>query len=155
MLSGRGMRKLLILLGCLAVEKAHACGCFAPPDPTANVVQAGERIAFAVKDGQITAPIQIKYAGPAPEFGWLLPLPSEPTLELGVDELFGALETATAPHWNLTQLTDGTCLNYGFGGASDLGFVSDGGAGPGGPLVYQDSIGPYDYAVLKADSKDP
>jgi hypothetical protein len=53
------------------------------------------------------------------------------------------------------------CFNRGggpFGGAAaDMGFAftGDGGAsnGPPSPLVVQDSIGPYDYAVLKADDK--
>src|SRR5262249_28423331 len=54
--------------------------------------------------------------------------------------------------------------NCGFGpnfGRAGAGPSSSGGGGSGGgedgnpnPLVRQDSIGPYDYAVLHADSKD-
>ncbi len=45
--------------------RAEACGCFAPPDPATPVVQAGERILFAVENGKVTAHIQIQYAGSA------------------------------------------------------------------------------------------
>src|SRR5262245_38560932 len=127
------MRKLVVLLSLLGAERAHACGCFAPPDPTVPVIQAGELIAFAAHDGQIDAHIQIRYSGAAADFGWLLPLPSEPTLELGSDELFAKLEEATRPRWQLTQISDGTCNYYGspdleFRAASDLGA-----AGPSSP----------------------
>jgi hypothetical protein len=81
----------------LASPEAHACGCFTPPDPTVPVLQAGERILFAQQNGQVTAQIQIQYSGDAKDFGWLLPLPSIPTLELGVDEVFEQLAGATNP----------------------------------------------------------
>src|SRR5688572_4225460 len=97
--------------GCAAVaalvavvwqaHEARACGCFANPDPSVPVVQAGERILFARENGIVTAHIQIQYAGDAREFGWLLPLPSEPTLELGVDELFTQLIATTQPRYRL------------------------------------------------------
>ena len=43
-----------------AAQNADACGCFAPPDPTVPIVQAGERILFSVKDGVVNAHIQIQ-----------------------------------------------------------------------------------------------
>src|SRR5262245_55630641 len=88
---------------------AHACGCFTPPDPSVPVVQAGERIAFALENGQVTAHIQIQYSGPAEEFGWLLPLPSEPRMELGTDELFAQLITTTQPKYKLNRQYEGAC----------------------------------------------
>src|SRR5689334_19499386 len=80
-----------------APRAAHACGCFTPPDPSVPVLQAGERILFAMENGVVTAHIQIQYAGNAAEFGWLLPLPSVPILELGTDELFTTLTNQTQP----------------------------------------------------------
>src|SRR5438067_803846 len=88
--------------GALALAPAHnanACGCFTPPDPSVPVVQAGERLLFSVDGGQVTAHIQIQYAGAAGDFGWLLPLPSVPTLELGSDEVFNDLITQTQPKY--------------------------------------------------------
>src|SRR4051812_35562779 len=79
----------------VGVQEAAACGCFAPPDPAVPVIQAGERILFAHKDGEVLAHIQIQYSGKPGDFGWLLPLPAvpkntkgEPGIEVGVDELF-------------------------------------------------------------------
>src|SRR5258706_4154909 len=82
-------------------QPADACGCFTPPDPSVPVVQAGERILFAVANGQVTSHVQIQYSGEAKEFGWLLPLPSIPTLELGTDELFAQLYAATQPKYRM------------------------------------------------------
>ncbi|HZS39142.1 MAG TPA: DUF2330 domain-containing protein [Polyangia bacterium] len=144
------------------IERASACGCLTPPDPSVPVVQAGERIVFAMADGNVTAHIQLQYSGPAPDFGWLLPLPSQPTLELGTDELFNQLITATQPKYKLTRVYAGSCsfgggFRGGFAGAPSAanspGGGEDASMGPS-PLVIQSSIGPYDYAVLKADSKD-
>jgi hypothetical protein len=143
---------------------AHACGCFAPPNPTVPVVQAGERILFAMNSGQVTAHIQIQYAGNAGEFGWILPLPTEPTLELGTDELFTQITTNTQPLYLLNRIYEGDCSfdpSRFFGGGFDASAAADapaaapdGGAPGYNPLVYQSSVGPYDYAVLKADRRD-
>ena len=162
-------RKLLTTLAgltaigtALIAPAANACGCFTPPDPTVPIVQAGERILFSVDQGIVTSHVQIQYAGDAAEFGWLLPLPSVPTLELGTDELFTALYANTQPKYRLNTTFDASCPRSqqrgGGPGVVSLNSASeDGAAGPPAdpsPLVVQDSIGPYDYAVLKADSKD-
>jgi MYXO-CTERM domain-containing protein len=123
-----------------------------------SLVQAGERILFSMANGEVTAHIQIQYSGAAADFGWLLPLPSVPTLELGTDELFNQLINQTQPKYILNNKYEGSCSfgNGRFGASPSLG--QDGGGGSGGgdgkALVVQDSIGPYDYAVLHADSKD-
>ncbi|HUS67052.1 MAG TPA: DUF2330 domain-containing protein [Kofleriaceae bacterium] len=145
---------------------AEACGCFAPPDPSVPIVQAGERIAFALEDGKVKAHIQVQYSGAAEEFGWLLPLPSLPTLEVGTDELFVQLISTTQPVYRLTAEYVGDCpfnpFGNGGGGAGPASDSDDGGSeNPGdtgggyNPLVIRDSVGPYDYAVLRADEKQP
>jgi hypothetical protein len=132
---------------------AHACGCFAPPDPTTPIVQAGERILFAMKDGVVTAHVQIQYQGDAAEFGWLVPMPAVPTLELGTDELFTQVIQTTQPRYRLTAESDCPPPDELAGGGPDGGpGAPDSG---GSPVVTVDSIGPYDYAVLKADDKQP
>src|SRR5947209_3400621 len=88
-----------------AAPRASACGCFAPPNPTVAVVQAGEKILFAVDGQTITAHVQIRYQGDAAEFGWLVPLPSVPEVSVGTDELFARLSAATAPSFTLTTRT--------------------------------------------------
>lgn len=152
-----------LLAAALAVSmwsnRAEACGCFAPPDPTVPVVQAGERILFATSNGKVTAHIQIQYAGDAKDFGWLLPVPSVPTLKVGTEELFTQLINTTQPRYNVETRATGNCNGFGFRGAgapstaNDSAFETQNPGAPN-PLVIQSSIGPYDYAVLKADNKD-
>ncbi len=95
------------VVSLVRIPDARACGCFTPPDPSVPIVQAGERIAFQLADGKVTAHIQIQYSGPAEEFGWLLPLPSVPTLQVGTDELFAQLIQQTQPTYRLTAQYDG------------------------------------------------
>lgn len=143
----------------------EACGCFAPPNAAEPVIQAGERILFAVKNGKVTAHIQIQYSGDAKDFGWLLPLPSVPTLKLGSDELFTQLRQTTDPTWQ-ADFQGNACARATSGGGGPFfgcaapsalnsiertGSAAD--AGTSSPLLKQSSIGPYDYAVLRADDK--
>jgi MYXO-CTERM domain-containing protein len=139
------------------VENARACGCFTPPDPSVPIVQAGERILFAVANGQVTAHIQIQYAGDAKDFGWLLPLPSVPTLEVGTDELFTALINTTQPKYVLVRKYDDGCAvtqTTKGGGPTAAPGTNDSSGGDHDLVVVQSSVGPYDYAVLHADKKD-
>ena len=46
---------------------------------------------------------------PAREFGWILPLPSVPKLELGSDELFVQLTNTTQPKYKLNRVYEGDC----------------------------------------------
>jgi len=88
-----------------------------------------------------------------------------PTLELGTDELFNQLTAQTQPKYKVNRVYEGNCSfdpsRFGGGGfnnstptaAPGEGDISGKDQGPS-VLVIQDSIGPYDYAVLRADSKD-
>ncbi len=154
---------MLILGACVATmaavalyeqPAAHACGCFAPPDPSVPIVQAGERIAFAMEDGDVIAHIQIQYSGDAEEFAWLVPLPSLPEMTLGTDELFTQLIATTQPKYIVNREFE-ECSLLGEGSAADGSPSSSPTGSDEGPLVSRDTIGPYDYAILKADSKQP
>ncbi len=142
----------------LPSQTAEACGCFAPPDPSVPVVQAGERIVFSHENNQVTAHIQIQYAGPATEFGWLLPMPSVPEMTLGTEELFTQLINTTQPKYRLVRQAGDSCDGVGFNrSAPSAGAFNDAAnesMDPDSPLVLQDSIGPFDFAVLRADSKE-
>ena len=99
-----GAALTLAAASAVVPTEAAACGCFAPPDPSVPVVQAGERILFAHENGQVTAYIQVQYSGKPGEFGWLLPLPAVPKtqdgkdgIDVGVDELFSQLLATTQP----------------------------------------------------------
>ena len=153
---------------------ARACGCFAMGSTAQPVVQAGERILFAHEADQVIAYIQIKYQGAADQFGWIVPLPSVPTLELGTDELFTMLDSTTLPQYRLTRTqqfcnggqSSSTNSDGSFGcgadfstaaggayGGSDMNVAATSDLALGGIVVESASIGPYDYAVLKADDE--
>ncbi|MBL8916050.1 MAG: DUF2330 domain-containing protein [Archangium sp.] len=151
------LRALLILcsLGVALISRpADACGCFAPTTVVSPVVQAGERILFAVRDGKVIAHIQIQYVGDAQNFGWLLPLPSVPTMKAGSEELFERLLEETTPVY--TTQGNVKCRPITFGCASfarTAGTSVEEDAGTG-PVVSQGSVGPYEFAVLSAANKD-
>jgi hypothetical protein len=144
-----------------APRVAEACGCFAPPTVGEPVVQAGERIVFAHRDGMIVAHIQIQYQGEASDFAWLLPLPSVPELRIGTEELFAKIEDATQPTFTLTRTPGDGCgssgISLGCGSEALSGRLAEDAApmNPAGVAVKQSSAGPYDYAVLDASSKQP
>jgi hypothetical protein len=150
----------------------HACGCFTMPSVATPVVQAGERILFAHDGQNVIAYIQIQYSGNADQFGWLVPLPSVPTLQLGTDEMFTVLGNVTQPQYQLTTTnqfcgggssssTSSTSSGIGCGAddtagaeaAYDLGMRAASDMGSMNPVVVQASVGPFDYAVLKADDQ--
>ena len=153
-------------LSLLGPAPAAACGCFAPPDVATPIVQAGEKILFVNRNGILEMHVQIQYSGKPGEFGWIVPLPALPRnrlgntgIDVGSIELFDQLDTTTRPTYVL-QNTPCSQRSRGLGCGA---FASDSLAGseqsndaPGmqmSPLVTQDSVGPYEYAVLKADSK--
>jgi hypothetical protein len=93
-----------------------------------------------------------------------------PTVDVGTDELFTSLGTATAPALSLTtqimtcdgrttRSTSAVGCDSGLSTALDASFNSgpfgsaDMGAMSGTEVVVQSSVGPYDYAVLKADDQ--
>ncbi len=78
-----------------------ACGGFFCQ--TLPIDQAGEQIVFRQDGSQITAMVQIQFVGEAADFGWVVPVPSTPTFELGSNQVFSQLEIATRPQFNLDR----------------------------------------------------
>ena len=151
----------IMMLTALAVPRqARACGCFAGTTVTNPVVQAGEQIVFAHEEGVIIAHIQIQYAGDAEDFVWLLPLPAEPDISIGTEELFARLQETTGPRFILNRTPGDDCPSSGgFSiGCSDDAAVFDE-AFPKEPashvLVKESTAGPYETVVVRADEKAP
>lgn len=147
------------------LPSASACGCFSTQTVATPVVQAGEKLVFSIENGIVTMHVQIQYSGKAADFGWILPLPAIPKdsqgrdgIELGVDELFSQLEARTQPTYTLTRTP---CASARSGPSFGCGAADLAGSAellpkqelPSSPLVKQDSIGPFRYAILKADNK--
>lgn len=91
----------LLLAFSLWPVAGSACGGFFCQ--TLPIDQAGEQIVFRQDGSQITAMVQIQFVGEASDFGWVVPVPSTPTFELGSNQVFTQLELATRPQFNLTR----------------------------------------------------
>ena len=159
----------------LVPRRASACGgCFVPASQSA-VVQDAERILFAFDPATKASVVwvEIRYNGPANNFGWVLPLPKKPEVSVGTAWLFDRLDAATAPRFDVTN--DFTQENCGRtdrssgGGCSESDFAaratSAGGlsaanesAGPGGKpavsVLEHSQTGPYDYQIISGTSGD-
>ena len=167
-----------LLASAVAPKEARACGCLVLSDVSVPTVQAGERILFAQDSGTVTAIIQIQYQGKPGDFGWLVPLPAVPKNRLGqdgidvsTDELFTQLLATTTPSYTVTRASTCNSNFGGYGGGSSPNFGCSSNSVSGAPeatygiaadmatpekpspLVVQSSVGPYDFAVLKADSQ--
>jgi len=161
----------------LAPGAARACGGFfcdrpAAANPVPVIAQAAENVLFALDRDPLTgagiveAHIQIKYAGDADQFSWIVPLTSMPTLAVGSDVLFQVLEPATRPSFTTQFVVDGTC-SMPSGGGSGFGCGSstaasagvsppagDNGMHASGPNIdvsFQGNIGPYETVVVRSD----
>ena len=156
---------------------ARACGGFfcdrpAAANPVPVIAQAAENVVFALdRDpqtgaGTVEAHIQIKYAGAADQFSWIVPVTSMPTLGVGSDVLFQVLEPKTRPTFTTQFIVDGSCMNpnggssqgFGCGGSSsatagDSKGAADAGVrtGPAVDVTFQGNIGPYESVVVRSD----
>jgi MYXO-CTERM domain-containing protein len=153
------MRRLLWTIPFFAAAlaayptRAEACGgffCGGTP-----IDQTGEKIAFAVKDGKITAQVLIQYAGNAKDFAWIVPVASKPTLSVGSTALFNYLEMATRPYFYPQWDYNPMCGGGGYYGLAENDSATAGGpprasAGKGVEVVAREEVGPYDAAILKA-----
>jgi hypothetical protein len=166
------------VLLALAPAPASACGGLfcdrgpSVPDAFGNTppVQAGEQIVYGVEsDGSLVMTVRILYNGAAPEFAWILPVPTLPVISLGTDALFSALDTATTPSFSVTGArTEGSCApdpaceydgpsyspGIGCSAGTSRASLSDSAAsaadaGASGPHVESmGTVGPYDTVVL-------
>jgi hypothetical protein len=137
----------------LTLSDALACGGFFC-DSAQPVDQAGERIVFAIDEaaGQIEMHVQVAYEGPASEFSWLLPVPTQPEVLLSTDDLFVRLGAATAPQFVPTRVEVGRCLQP-IGRSFDLAVQDSGstnGEFGGVTITSASQVGPYDVTVLTA-----
>jgi MYXO-CTERM domain-containing protein len=171
------MRRSVLLLMTLAAvvlrpAPARACGgffCNQPNNPfdPPSVVQTGENVLFAVNPDpapgapKIEAHIQIYYSGPASKFSWVLPIDAEPTLDVGSDAVFTALDAVTHPKFQVSYHDEGTCKPSLYPPTVDTAGGTKGAAGPAGmvqtngsvDVSFQGAVGPYDAAVIS--STDP
>lgn len=141
-----------VALALAAPSVALACGGFFC-NANQPVNQAAERIIFADNgEGQVTAIVQILYAGPSEQFAWLLPVPSRPEVGVSSNVAFQRLQNATNPSYVLQTEFVGDCaVNQSARGgtaSADAGTMEDGGV----TVVASGEVGPYIYDVIEVDS---
>jgi hypothetical protein len=143
---------------------ARACGGFFCNNQPLD--QAGEKILFLVDEttGEVTAHIQIQYAGSAPDFSWVVPVTSVPTFDVGSDEIFLRLVGATAPSYQVHTTQIGGCdlcpssPPWDGDGAVDADADADGDSDTGtdGGVLVLDSgvVGPFETVTLSSDDPE-
>jgi len=150
-------------------NQARACGgffCDRPNVPTdLPVAQTGENVLFAMDATspgmyRLEAHIQIFYTGPANRFSWVVPVDALPTLDIGNNAVFAALDRATRPQLMVTRKREGTCsddqrmVGFGGGAADSTGGRAAPGANGGDKgvdVAFRGNVGPFDAVVVKAD----
>ena len=151
----------MIALALSLALPANACGGLAC-SVTAPVLQAGERIVFAVDTDAHTveAHVQISYEGPSEDFAWIVPVPAAPEVFLSSDLLFNAIAPATQATFTPVVTTLGSCsrrqLRLGsVWGSPDYEINTSGPLpAPEVTVVSRDQVGPYDSVVLQANDAD-
>lgn len=150
-----------VITSLLLPSDAFACGgFFCNQDP---IDQSGEDIVFRVDEERrvTTMHVQVAYQGSAEDFAWIVPVGSQPTIELSTNALFQELDWRTSPSFVLETKPIGDCdySTYYYGGyAVDF-------AGSASPpsavaesstveVVSQEQVGPYDTVVLRAQSAE-
>jgi hypothetical protein len=148
---------ILALVMCcttyLQAPVARACGGFfcgrQPVDQTA------ERILFKVNPNSVTMIVQIAYAGPAPDFAWVLPLgnvPDPKTLGTFPQRALTALDANTAPQFDLPSACQRVVPLMG--GSANAGGRSAAGvpeADSGVSVHFREEVGPYEVAAIESD----
>jgi len=148
---------LVFSLALVLSTPASACGGFAC-DSSAPVVQAGERIVFAVDQqaNTVEAHVQISYQGPSQDFAWIVPVPAAPEVFLSTDALFNAIALPTQTTFTPVITSRGDCSqSQGWSGggratadtAYDVDYATD---SAGVEVVSRTQVGPYDSVVLQA-----
>jgi hypothetical protein len=141
---------LLLVLGLLliaVVPGVSACGgLFCQNTP---VDQQAERIIFSVNDDNtITAYVQINYTGSAPDFSWVVPVPSVPKVDVAEIASFDELSNLTAPVFIPPLMPPCAPIMMPMAASAD-GVVQEGNV----QVLASGTAGPYAYDVVT--SPDP
>lgn len=136
----------VLLLGLFIIPLASVSACGGLFCQNVPVDQQAERIIFTVNsDDTITAYVQINYTGSAPDFSWVVPVPSVPELDVAEIESFDELSTLTAPVFIPPTMPD--CAPIMMMAQSVR--MEDGAV----EVLASGAVGPYNYDVIT--SPDP
>jgi hypothetical protein len=130
------------LLALLSLSAVSACGgLFCQNVP---VDQQAERIIFAVNDdGTITAYVQINYTGSAPDFSWVVPVPSVPKVDVAEIATFDELSSLTSPIFIPPLMPDCAPMPIPMAASAE-----DSAGGGSVEVLASGTAGPYAYNVI-------
>lgn len=137
------------VLTLVGLSVVNACGgLFCQNVP---VDQQAERIIFTINDDEtITAYVQINYTGDAPDFSWVVPVPSVPELDVAEMASFDELSTLTAPVFFAPSMPDCAMVPLAASALMDDEMsVEEGGV----EVLASGAVGPYNFDVIT--SPDP
>ena len=139
----------VLVISILSVSTAAACGgLFCQNVP---VDQQAERIIFTVNDDNtISAYVQINYTGSAPDFSWVVPVPSVPEVDVAEMATFDELSNLTAPIFFAPLMPDCAPIPIPAMAVAENARMDD---GAGVEVLASGTAGPYAYDVVT--SPDP
>ena len=93
------------------------------------VNQSAERILFAqhADEGKLEMHIQIQYAGPPTDFGWILPTAPDVETDLSSEALFSSLDRLFGPVFRLGMEFGPNCEQFDFAVSEDANQAGGGG----------------------------
>lgn len=128
-------------LAAFAITPARADGCFVFKwDKKTDINEPTQKAIIVHNAGREDMLLQVKYEGPLNEFGWLIPVPSLPTVQKGSMEAF----------YELSQLTQ---RRFGVQQSETRGDLAPpNAAGPADPVkvIAIKTVGAYEVAILSA-----
>jgi hypothetical protein len=128
---------LFVVVARLGTLSALGDGCFVFRwNKGVDINEPTQKAIIVYDAGREDLLLQVKYEGPLEEFGWLIPVPSLPTVEKGSMQAF----------YELSQLTQGQL--GGFDRASILGEVAHGLGEEPVKVIEVKTVGAYEAAVL-------
>ncbi len=142
-----GLSLFATLLIVLTASIAFACGgLFCQNVP---VDQQAERIIFTINDDDtVSAYVQINYTGSAPDFSWVVPIPSVPGLDVADIASFDELSMLTAPIFIPPNMPDCAPIMVPMAAMEDSSVTDD-----NVDVLASGEVGPYAYDVIT--SPDP
>src|SRR5512140_1317313 len=135
----RSAATLVTLLASLLFNAAPAAadGCFVWTNRDIDITEPEQKAVLVFDRGWEDLILEVKYEGPAPEFGWVVPLPSKPEMSPAKARLFEDLSMLTQErHFGMSW--------RGWGGAGGLASAVK--------LLEQKRVGIYDTTVLSSDN---
>ena len=138
----------LLTLLLLIAQPTFACGgLFCQNIP---VDQAAERIIFSVDPGVVNAYVQINYTGNAPDFAWVVPVPTVPEVDVAEMDSFNELQAATDPVFMLPPVPD--CMFNQQRGIAQMAPAAAESAAEDVTVFASGEAGPYAYDVVGTET---